>query len=69
MIGENLRGGIIENILIKIIWINNKLKELGINEQITIIGLTATLNNIISISNWLDAEYYISDYRPIPLQL
>lgn len=55
-IGENLRGSIYENFLLKIIWLNNKLKEFGCIEQITIIGLTATLNNIVNISNWLNAE-------------
>lgn len=38
-----------------------------INGYLRIIGLSATAPNVDEIAEWLDAEYYTSNWRPVPL--
>lgn len=37
------------------------------NKGLRIIGLSATAPNVDEIAEWLDAEYYASEWRPVPL--
>lgn len=57
-LGENGRGSLLEVLMAKI-----KYSNTGIQ----IVGLSATLPNINDLCSWLDAEYYKTDFRPIPL--
>ncbi|KAH8431769.1 uncharacterized protein LDX57_009422 [Aspergillus melleus] len=42
-------------------------KLLLLQQDIQIIGMSATLSNTEVLAEWMNAEYYISTYRPIPI--
>jgi len=58
MIGEFTRGPTLECAI---------TRAKIINPSIKIIALSATLNNIEEIKNWLNAKVVENDYRPVPL--
>ncbi|GAA5819294.1 MAG: DEAD/DEAH box helicase [Methanobrevibacter sp. CfCl-M3] len=58
MIGEFTRGPTLECAI---------TRAKIINPSIKIIALSATLNNMEEIKNWLDAKVIEDDYRPVPL--
>jgi len=37
------------------------------NSGLRIVGLSATAPNIDEMAEWLDADYYVSNWRPVPL--
>ncbi len=43
----------------------SKLRRM--NRGVRIIGLSATAPNVDEVADWLDAEYYESEWRPVPL--
>ncbi|EGE00041.1 DNA-directed DNA polymerase theta [Trichophyton tonsurans CBS 112818] len=43
-------------------------KLLLLQQDIQIIGMSATLSNTEVLAKWLNANYYISRYRPIPVE-
>ncbi len=57
LLTESLRGPTLEIVL-------TLLKE---NLAPQIIALSATISNVDEIAEWLNANYVISDYRPVPL--
>ena len=59
MLGDENRGYILELLLTKVRHLN-----LGIQ----IIGMSATISNPALLAKWLDAKFYISNYRPIPIE-
>ncbi|PLB45101.1 putative DNA-directed DNA polymerase theta [Aspergillus steynii IBT 23096] len=42
-------------------------KLLLLQQDIQIIGMSATLSNTEVLAEWMNAEYYISTYRPVPI--
>lgn len=69
MVGDSGRGYLLELLLTKIQYIAQKQKTTGsLSEGVQIVGMSATLPNLSLLANWLGAELYQTDYRPVPLQ-
>lgn len=62
MISDPNRGYILEILLTKILYCSRKL-----NANIQIVAMSATLPNAELLQNWLDAQFYLTNYRPIEL--
>uniref|UniRef100_A0A1B0BTV0 DNA polymerase theta n=1 Tax=Glossina palpalis gambiensis TaxID=67801 RepID=A0A1B0BTV0_9MUSC len=63
LISDPGRGYILELLLAKILYMSRKY---GL--QIQIITMSATLSNIELLKKWLDAELYITNFRPVALK-
>jgi DNA polymerase theta len=63
-IEESTRGYLLELLLSKIIY-HNRLSTS--QHHIQIIGMSATMSNISQIAHWLDADSYVTSFRPIGL--
>lgn len=64
LLGDPHRGYILELLLTKVKYVSSICE--GVNIQI--IGMSATLPNLEILSKWLDAELFITQFRPIPLE-
>lgn len=62
LLGDPHRGYILELLLTKI-----KYVSLKCDVKIQIIGMSATLPNLEVLADWLKAELYVTEFRPIPL--
>lgn len=63
LISDKGRGYILELLLAKILYMSRR-KAL----KIQLITMSATLANVQLLQRWLDAELYITDYRPVALK-
>lgn len=62
LISDSNRGYILELLLTKILYCSRKL-----DANIRIVAMSATLPNSELVRNWLNAQFYTTDYRPIEL--
>ncbi|XP_068152426.1 DNA polymerase theta [Drosophila tropicalis] len=63
LISDPGRGYILELLLAKILYMSRKHAL-----QIQVITMSATLANVELLQSWLNAELYITNYRPVALQ-
>jgi helicase len=59
LLNEAERGPTLEVVLARLV---------QINPEIQILALSATINNVEEIANWLKANYVTTEWRPIPLK-
>ena len=70
MIGDPSRGYLLELLLTKIQFLsakNSAVQSGNGNNGIQLIGMSATLPNLDMMAEWLNAKFYVTDYRPVPL--
>uniref|UniRef100_B3P470 DNA polymerase theta n=1 Tax=Drosophila erecta TaxID=7220 RepID=B3P470_DROER len=63
LISDKGRGYILELLLAKILYMSRRSAL-----QIQVITMSATLENVELLKSWLDAELYITNYRPVALK-
>ncbi|RVE44014.1 hypothetical protein evm_011312 [Chilo suppressalis] len=63
LLGDPHRGYILELLLTKIKYVSVKFAD----TQIQVVGMSATLPNLNLLANWLNAELFVTQFRPIPL--
>ncbi|CDI86192.1 DNA polymerase theta, putative [Eimeria praecox] len=63
-VGDPQRGYLLEMLLAKLIFLNGVLKR-----PIQLVGMSATLPNAPQVAKWLDAELFVTDERPSPLDI
>uniref|UniRef100_A0A6P4FCY1 DNA polymerase theta n=1 Tax=Drosophila rhopaloa TaxID=1041015 RepID=A0A6P4FCY1_DRORH len=63
LISDKGRGYILELLLAKILYMSRRNAL-----QIQVITMSATLENVELLKSWLDAELYITNYRPVALR-
>ncbi|KAI9876486.1 MAG: hypothetical protein M1830_006397 [Pleopsidium flavum] len=59
MLDDDHRGYILELMATKI---------LSLQQEVQVVGMSATLSNTELLAKWLDAKYYQSKYRPVPIE-
>ena len=59
MVGDAQRGYLLELMLTKLRYLRTSIQ---------IIGMSATISKVEVVANWLQAELFITQYRPVPLR-
>ncbi|KAL0994986.1 hypothetical protein UPYG_G00130290 [Umbra pygmaea] len=68
MVGDSGRGYLLELLLTKIRYISLKNNTDHSFSGVQIVAMSATLPNLSLLAEWLDADLYQTDYRPVPLK-
>ena len=70
-VGDDDRGYILELLLTKLAYKQRQsgCGELGSQNSLQLIGMSATMPNARDVARWLDAELYETDFRPVQLHL
>uniref|UniRef100_A0A0K8V363 DNA polymerase theta n=2 Tax=Bactrocera latifrons TaxID=174628 RepID=A0A0K8V363_BACLA len=63
LISDPGRGYILELLIAKLLYMSRKY-----GFQLQVVTMSATLANVELLKRWLDAELYITDFRPVALQ-
>lgn len=63
LIGDANRGYILELLLAKILFMTKRFE----NIQIQVVTMSATLPRLDLLGKWLDAEMFVTDFRPVEL--
>ncbi|XP_072765090.1 DNA polymerase theta isoform X2 [Anoplolepis gracilipes] len=63
LLGDPNRGYLLELLLTKLKYMTARNDDINIQ----LIGMSATLPNLILLAKWLNAELYKTEFRPIPL--
>uniref|UniRef100_UPI00358F608A DNA polymerase theta-like n=1 Tax=Myxine glutinosa TaxID=7769 RepID=UPI00358F608A len=64
MVAEPGRGALLELMLAKILYLTSSLRKY---KPIQIIGMSATLPDLRLLASWLRADFFHTDFRPVPL--
>ena len=74
MVGDAYRGYLLELLLTKLMYVSKKKAQCSEKDKdvspssIQLVGMSATLPNLDMLANWLGAQLYRTDYRPVPLK-
>ena len=67
LIGDSHRGYLLELLLTKVLYASLRPGHSS-SDAIQIVGMSATLPNVETLAQWLRADLYRTDFRPIPLK-
>lgn len=71
MVGDEQRGYLLELLLTKLRYatiIKEESEGAVVHAGLQIVGMSATMPNGAAVAEWLGAELYETDFRPVPLK-
>lgn len=71
MVGDEQRGYLLELLLTKLRYstiVSEETAGATVHAGLQIVGMSATMPNGTAIAQWLGAELYETDFRPVPLR-
>ena len=68
MVSDPHRGYLLELLLTKVKYLTHRPSSSQLHSSIQVVGMSATLPNLDTLSKWLAAEFYSADFRPVELK-
>ncbi|KAI6652765.1 DNA polymerase theta-like [Oopsacas minuta] len=68
MVSDLHRGYLLELLLTKVKYVTHCPDSSQLHNPLQIVGMSATLPNLDTLSKWLSAEFYSADFRPVELK-